>query len=140
MKPDLYQTDPNLWYKKTAKALRNKDIEQLDWEIIAEEIEDIRRSEKRVLDSYVQRLLEYLLKLELWSSEVDRCQRGWEAEVRNLRNQIRRIIKKNPSLKEYLMKEYQQNFAFAKDRMQGYFDVPDDFTIAVEKAIALRDI
>ena len=137
---NLYQIDPNFWYEKTAKALRNKDIEQLDWDIIAEEIEDIGRREKRILDSYVQRLLEHLLKLELWSSEVDRCQRRWEAEVRNLRNQIRRIIKKNPSLKEYLMKEYQQNFAFAKDRMQGYFDVPDDFTIAVEKAIALRDI
>ena len=133
---NLYQADPNLWYEKTAKTLRNKNIEQLDWEIIAEEIEDMGRSEKRALDSYVQRLLEHLLKLELWSSEVDRCQRGWEAEVRNLRNQISRIIKRNPSLKDYLMKEYQQNFAFAKDRMQGYFDVPVDRLIPIEKAIA----
>ena len=132
---NLYETDINLWYEKTAKALRNKNLEEIDWNNLAEEIEDMGRSEKRALDSYIQRLIEHLMKLHLWAEEIDRCEKGWKAEIKNFRNQAKRIIRKNPSLKNYAIQEYAENFKLAKDRMNGYFEVPDNFAISISKAL-----
>ena len=103
---------------------------------MAEEIEDMGRSEKRALDSYVQRLLEHLMKLHLWTAEVDRCKKGWQAEINTFRKQIKRIIRKNPSLKKYALAEYAENFEIAKIRMSGYFEIPDDFYLSINEALA----
>ncbi|BAZ44311.1 hypothetical protein NIES4102_13190 [Chondrocystis sp. NIES-4102] len=53
----------------------------------------------------MQRLIEQIFKLKYWDSEVE-SRKGWQQEVVNFRNRINRIIKKNPSLKNYLKSEY----------------------------------
>ena len=56
----------------------------------------------------MQRLIEHILKLKHWHSELDRFRNGWMREVTNFRNKIQRILKKNPSLKNYLADEYSE--------------------------------
>ena len=102
----------------------------MDWENLIEEIEDMGASQKRALDTYLQRLIEHILKLKYWESEKERCRNGWMKEVTNFRNQINRTLKKNPSLKNYLKDEYQDIFADAVKVMKYDFNIPEgDFII-----------
>ncbi|AIE75999.1 hypothetical protein D082_34710 [Synechocystis sp. PCC 6714] len=39
----LYETDYNLWVLETVAKLQNKDLDDLDWENLIEEVEDLSR-------------------------------------------------------------------------------------------------
>ena len=123
---DLYERDFNLWCEQIAKAIQDRDKEVMDWDNLLTEIEDMGASQKRALDSYLQRLIEHILKLKYWTSEYERCHRVWMQEVTNFRNRINRILKKNPSLKNYLADEYQDIYLDAIAVMKFQFEIPQD--------------
>jgi hypothetical protein len=102
MEKNLYEQDYYLWLDKTINLLENNQFSDLDLENLIEEISSIGKSEKRSLESYLTRLLEHLLKLVYWQSELEYNQRGWKNEIRNFRLQIQQIIEDSPSLKPYL--------------------------------------
>ncbi len=102
MERNLYEKDYYLWLDKTINLLENHQFSDLDLENLIEEISSMGKSEKRSLESYLTRLLEHLLKLVYWQSELEYNQRGWKNEIRNFRLQIKQIIEDSPSLKPYL--------------------------------------
>ena len=102
MEKNLYEQDYYLWLDKTINLLENNQFSDLDLENLIEEISSIGKSEKRSLESYLTRLLEHLLKLVYWQSELEYNQRGWKNEIRNFRLGIQQIIEDSPSLKSYL--------------------------------------
>ncbi|AKE62885.1 hypothetical protein MYAER_0525 [Microcystis aeruginosa NIES-2549] len=103
MKSDLYEQDYYLWIEKTISLLENRQFSELDLENLIDEISSMGKSEKRSLESYLTRLLEHLLKLAYWQSELEYNQRGWKNEIRNFRLRIQQIIEDSPSLKPYLL-------------------------------------
>ena len=102
MKSDLYEKDYYLWIEKTISLLENHQFSDLDLDNLIEEISSMGKSEKRSLESYLTRLLEHLLKLVYWESELEYNQRGWKNEIRNFRLRIQQIIEDSPSLKPYV--------------------------------------
>ncbi len=122
----LHDSDFNLWIEEIKVKIQNRDFQDMDWESLLDEIEDMGASQKRALDSYMQRLIEHILKLKYWKSEVSRCRNGWMAEVSNFRSRINRILKKNPSLKNYLAREYSDLFYDATKAMKLLFEMPKD--------------
>ncbi|MBC1192522.1 DUF29 domain-containing protein [Microcystis aeruginosa CS-558/01A06] len=102
MKSDLYEKDYYLWIEKTRSLLENHQFSDLDLDNLIEEISDMGKSQRQSLKSYLTRLLEHLLKLVYWQSELEYNQRGWKNEIRNFRLQIKQIIEDSPSLKPYL--------------------------------------
>ena len=102
MKSDLYEKDYYLWIEKTISLLENHQFSDLDLDNLIEEISDMGKSQRQSLKSYLTRLLEHLLKLVYWQSELKYNQRGWKNELRNFRLQIKQIIEDSPSLKPYL--------------------------------------
>ena len=135
MTESLYDRDFNLWIKKTVTALKNKNMETVDWDNLIEEIEDMGRSQKNALESYLQRLIEQILKLRYWEQEKARCYRGWRSEVVNFRNRIKRILKKNPSLKNYLNEQHPEIYQDAIATMSQQFDIPSEKMIESEKIL-----
>ncbi|MDJ0536690.1 MAG: DUF29 domain-containing protein [Xenococcaceae cyanobacterium MO_207.B15] len=135
MEKSLYERDFNLWISETLKSLKTKNMETIDWDNLIEEIEDIGRSQKNALESYLQRLIEHILKLRYWEQEKARCYRGWRSEVVNFRNRIKRIIKKNPSLKNYLTEQYPEIYQDAIATMSQQFDIPSEKMIESEKIL-----
>jgi Domain of unknown function DUF29 len=130
---NLHDRDFNLWTEQMKIALENRDVNAMDWNNLIEEIEDMGASQKRALDSYVQRLIEHILKLKYWESEIDKCRNGWMKEVTNFRNQINRILKKNPSLKNYLKDEYQDIYQDAIKVMRYDFYIPETNFVEIEE-------
>ncbi len=56
----LYETDSLLWMEETGRLLRAGRLDELDIEHLAEEIEDMARSQRRELESRVTVLLLHL--------------------------------------------------------------------------------
>ena len=50
-------------------------MDAIDWKHLIDEIEGMGKSDRRALQSYLERLIEYLLKLKYWHAERDRCER-----------------------------------------------------------------
>lgn len=128
----LHDRDFNLWVEKMKIKIQNRDFDEMDWESLFDEIDDMGASQKRALDSYLQRLIEHILKLKYWQSEVARCRNGWMAEVSNFRSRINRILKKNPSLKNYLASEYSDIYQDATKAMKLLFEMPENNFVDLE--------
>ena len=91
-----YETDIVAWANEQAALLRSGDMSAIDIEHIAEEIEDVGKSEQRELSSRMSVLLAHLLK---WQFQPSHRGISWEATIHTQRNNIARRIRKTPSLK-----------------------------------------
>src|SRR5215208_6282285 len=86
----LYDDDFYAWTQKQAELLRRGPgaANQLDVELIAEEIEDLGRSELHACQSLCEHIIEHLLKLEY--SGLDEPANHWRREVTEWRLQLER--------------------------------------------------
>lgn len=97
----LYDEDFAAWSKDQAEALRaaaqSGSNLRLDWENLAEEIEDLGKSQARGLRANIIRIVEHLVKLE-HSPALD-PRNNWRRSIRVARLQIGSILEENPSLR-----------------------------------------
>ena len=100
----LYQTDFDHWLQETANLLRSGDMEKLDCENLAEEIEDIAGSRKDALEINLIRVLQHLLK---WKYQPQKRTNSWKASITEHSLRLNKAFKKSPSLKTY----FEQVFA-----------------------------
>jgi hypothetical protein len=84
----LYQEDYSLWIEQTTQQLREQNADNLDWQHLAEEIEDLGKELKHKVDSYLKQLLIHLLLYQYWTEEKDRCGIGWRIEINNFRDEL----------------------------------------------------
>ncbi len=100
---DLYERDYYAWLQDQVRALRERRIEDVDWENVAEEIEGLSKSESRGVSSHLATVVEHLLKLE-YARGIFReyNARGWRVSVRSARRQVRKLLNESPSLRPQL--------------------------------------
>jgi Domain of unknown function DUF29 len=100
---DLYEHDYYAWLQDQMRALREHRIEDVDWENVAEEIEDLGKSERRTVEGQLARLTEHLLKLQYARGMFrDYNARGWRGSVEGARFAIRKLLQESPSLRPRL--------------------------------------
>jgi hypothetical protein len=87
---DLYQDDFVLWAERQAATLRARRFDELDLENLIEEVEDLGRRERDMVESHVETILEHLLKLALF--HADRPRRGWLVTVDRQRAKLARKL------------------------------------------------
>jgi len=100
MSSTAYETDYNQWLKETVKQLQERNFDQVDLDNLIEEIESIRKSDRRALMSLLTRLIEQLLKLAYWQEEKKRSGNHWAAAIVNFRAQIQHRLEDSPSWQE----------------------------------------
>ena len=91
-----YEKDVVAWAMEQAALLRSGQLSALDIEHIAEEIEDVGKSEKRELASRMAVLLSHLLK---WQHQPGRRGSSWTRTLKEQRKAIAAAIRQTPSLK-----------------------------------------
>lgn len=91
-----YDKDVLLWSQEQAKLLRAGRFSELDIEHLADEIEDVGKSEKRELASRMAVLLGHLLK---WQVQPEKRTNSWRATINDQRRRIALAIEETPSLK-----------------------------------------
>ena len=131
----LHDEDLNLWLEQIATAIKNKDFNNMDWDGLLEEIEDMTASQKRALRSYTKRLIEHILKLKYWNSEKEYNQKSWKREVVNFRNEVQEILHDSPSLRNYLQNNYPAWYDKSAKAMKYEFDLPDNNFIPLKTII-----
>ncbi|NJL89145.1 MAG: DUF29 domain-containing protein [Coleofasciculaceae cyanobacterium SM2_1_6] len=136
----LYDTDYQCWLEQIVTQLRTRDVNNLDWENLIEEIESLGKSDKRAISSYLMRLCEHLLKLKYWRAERESCFRGWDLEVANFRLQIRAILQDSPSLNRYLAENFSAEYSnarklFLRASMLDASLVPQEPDFTLEQAL-----
>lgn len=79
-----YAKDVAAWAKAQAQALRDRDVAQLDWENLADEILDVAKAEKRELGRRVSALMASLAKNNLPNSVTGPAEARLVQEQRKL--------------------------------------------------------
>jgi len=92
----LYDDDFYGWSQEQANLLRTKRFNELDAENLLEEIEAMGRSERRELESRLEKLLSHLLK---WQYQPSRRGKSWLLTIKEQRRKFVDCLNENPSLR-----------------------------------------
>lgn len=93
---NLYDDDVVAWAEQQAALIRARQWSQLDIDNVAEEIEDVGKSDKRALRNHMMVLLVHLLK---WAYQPVRRSGSWSRTIGTQRAAIMDAFEDSPSLK-----------------------------------------
>jgi Domain of unknown function DUF29 len=128
---------------ETARALRAGDLAHVDSLAVAEELEQVGRSDARELKSRVVQIMEHLLKLRLTSGILrESNERGWRASILRQQEEIETLFAESPSLKQRLTPELLTKcYSVAAAAVATEYGVapPDDCPFSVAEIIPADD-
>lgn len=90
-----YEQDLVAWAIENAALLRTGRLDKIDAANIAEELEDLGKSERRALGSHLRNLVMHLLK---WQFQPGLRSGSWRSSINNARAEIAEILEDSPSL------------------------------------------
>ncbi|RKZ36007.1 MAG: DUF29 domain-containing protein [Gammaproteobacteria bacterium] len=105
-----YDEDLYTWSLEQAILLRTRKFDQIDLEHIIEEIEDMSKSEKRALQSFLETLLMHLLK---WQFQPAYQGRSWKFTIIEQRKRIESHLQENPGLRSKLPELVEKAYGYA---------------------------
>ena len=131
---DLYDKDFVRWVEVTVARLKDGDFSQIDWENLLEEVESLGKRDKRELDRLTT-LFEHALKVPpevapaAALSKLKRCYvvlpdcyRGWEAKIARTQQELIRILRDSPSLRNYFVEVSHQCYLNALQNVRREYD------------------
>lgn len=129
----LHDHDFNLWIEEVKERIKNQNFEDMDWDNLLDEIDDMGKSQKRSLESYLELLIAHVLKLQYWESEREKNTKHWKVEVANFRNRINRLLRQNPSFSKYMTEVYAEIFQDAVRTWRIEFHIPENSFVELEQ-------
>ncbi|MBL8548948.1 MAG: DUF29 domain-containing protein [Hyphomonadaceae bacterium] len=132
--PDLYETDFYLWTQAQAEAIRAHGQAAptanppIDWDRVAEEIEDMGKSERREARSRTIVILQHLFKLA-WSKRPE-PRGGWEETIVTQRDDLKSTL--TPTIRKSVEIELESLHLVAADAASRAF--------AADEPSAPRDV
>lgn len=107
-----YESDYYGWIQHNVRAMRARQFKEVDWPNVAEELEDMGKSERRGVRSQLARLLAHLLKWRFQPQERRPSEHSWRASIANARESLRELLEESPSFKsqvqEFFASAYRQ--------------------------------
>ena len=94
-----YEADGVGWAEAQAAALRDRRVDLLDWDNLAEEIDDVGRSRRDRVRSALTVSIAHLLK---WDDQPSRRSVSWVIPVSEQRSRVISRLDENPSLRPRL--------------------------------------
>lgn len=112
----LYDTDFVEWTARTAQLLREGRFEEVDLENLAEEVEDLGKSDRSAVRSQLARMLLHLVKERI---QPERSGASWRASIVGGRLEIDIKLEDSPSLRRHLQENLQKIYRRAvRDALQ----------------------
>lgn len=112
---NLYDKDFVAWTMYQADLLRNHNMKGIDFEHLAEEIEDLGKKHKRELRNRIIVLIKHLLKMEF---QPELKSKSWILTIREQRKEISKLIDENPSLKPIVSEYWKECYDEAKEEAE----------------------
>ncbi len=111
------------WTQQQAEQLRLLQPERIDWQNLAEEIEDLGRSQKHKIESNLTIILLHVLKLAYRQATA---KPGWKSAVIEHRRRIARILRDSPSLRRYPGAILEEEYAGAREMAADETGLPEE--------------
>jgi hypothetical protein len=111
-----YKADVVAWANEQVALIRAGKLDQLDLANIAEEIEDVGKSEQRELASRMSVLLAHLLK---WQYQPARQSKSWKYTLSTQRKEIAYVLMEAPSLRTKFNDDQWLEILWAKAKSQA---------------------
>ncbi|BBC24966.1 DUF29 domain-containing protein [Pseudanabaena sp. ABRG5-3] len=105
-----YEHDFYAWTQDQSHLLRTGQLQLIDVQHLAEEIEDMGRAERRELESRLEILLMHLLK---WQFQPSKRSRSWQLTIKEQRLRLQKHLKQNPSLKAAIAEVFDDAYQLA---------------------------
>jgi hypothetical protein len=102
MNNQLYERDFNVWRETIIKKIKQQDFNDIYWEHLLLELEDMGKSEKRSFVSNLTILIAHLLKLTVQADAPEMMKGSWYSSVTEHRFRVKKDLEENPSFKNYL--------------------------------------
>jgi len=102
MNNQLYEQDFNVWRETIIKQIKQQDFNDIDWEHLLLELEDMGKSEKRSFLNNLTILIAHLLKLTVQADALEMMKGSWYSSVTEHRFRVKKDLEENPSFKNYL--------------------------------------
>jgi Domain of unknown function DUF29 len=134
-----YDTDVLIWAERQADLLRRVGAgeainEQIDWDNLAEEIEDVGRSELRSCKSLLRQALRRMLKVEAWP--LSRDAPSWRGDAIDFRRQAKDAF--TPSMRQRI--DVAGLYADALAAMPETMDGQQPLPVPTECPVTLDDL
>ena len=84
----LYEREYDRWLSETIELLKNRQLDQLDYEHLIEELAALGRSEKTAVKSLILSIIIQLLIYQFWTTEREINSNHWAAEIITFRVQL----------------------------------------------------
>ncbi len=98
----LYEQDFNHWREVTITQIKAKNFQDIDWDNLLIELEDMGKSERRGFVSNLTILMAHLLKLIVQKDATDSMKISWYNSVTEHRFRVQKDLEEIPSFKSYL--------------------------------------
>lgn len=110
MSASLYETDFHAWTQRQAELLRAGQLADIDRTLLAEEIEDMGKRQRRELESRLKVLFMHLLK---WQFQPGHRGASWRYCIEEQRAELADHLSDNPSLKAVLAPAMERAYGYA---------------------------
>jgi hypothetical protein len=139
---DLYGDDILMWSERQAELLRRRaagelvNDAELDWANIAEEIEDVGRSELRSCRSLLRQALRHMLKAEAWP--LSRDAPTWRADAIDFRRQAKDAFTQSMRQKIDVASLYREALQALPETVDGQtpLPVPDVCPVTLDELLS----
>jgi hypothetical protein len=127
MNKPLHDSDFFSWTRAQADALRRRSANELDWDMLAQEMDALGSTEIRELNQRYRVLQMHLLK---WILQPERRGRSWRNTIMNQRDELDRHLRMNPGLKPHEADEFAD--AYVKARRDASTEMDMDLELIPE--------
>jgi hypothetical protein len=137
MSNDLYDQDYYLWIEDVLKKIQEQKWNEMDWDNLWEEIDDMGKSQKQRLTSNLRILLMHLLK---WEFQPEKRINSWKYTIIEHRRRILEQLEYSPSLKNHLHLNFETTYQKARKDASLETNLtlnmfPDQYPYTVEQAL-----
>lgn len=119
--PSQYERDWYAWAMENAELLRQGRLSEVDLRHIAEELEDMGKSERHALGSHLKVLTTHLLK---WQFQPGFRGVSWQLSIDNARDEIGDLLDESPSLKSKVPEIVAKRYPAARKRAMRELGLP----------------
>jgi len=110
----LYEQDFHQWLKLVINQIKQGQFNQIDWEHLILELEDMGKAEKRAFLSNLTILIAHLLKLTIQADAPETMKGSWYSSVTEHRFRIIKDLEDNPSFHSWIHEAISKAYADAR--------------------------
>ena len=109
---NLYDKDFPAWAEATAHLLTERRFEEIDLEALIDEVQDLSRREKETVKSFLETIIEHLLKLAYAPDPIFHNNlNGWTSTVRRTRRKLGEKLAESRLLSNYAAETFDDAYA-----------------------------